>query len=79
MLYLHRVGCEKFLENVVAKSVMHLLTSCLCLSEHGERDNIRGRSKSKPLQYSDWTSFILATYRLFAGLFKHLSYSFKTL
>ena len=65
MFYLHRDEFEKLLEKVFAKSVMHLSTSCLCLSEHGESDNIRGFSKSNPLQYSDWTSFISAVWRLF--------------
>ena len=78
MFYLHRAGWEKLLEKVVAKSLMHLLTSCLCSSEHGKRDDIRGLSKSKPLQYSDSTFFTSAAYRLFVGLPVQLSDSFKT-
>ena len=65
MFYLHRDELEKSLEKIAAKSVIHLSTSSLCLLEHGERDNISGLSKSIPLQYSDWTSFISAACRLF--------------
>ena len=72
MLYLHREASDVSLEKVVAKSLTHCSTLFLCSGEHGDKEDIRGTSRSKPLQYRIWSSLMLAT-STFLELPKQLS------
>ena len=61
---------------VVAKSLIHWTTLFLYVLEQGDSEDIRGFSRSKPLQYSDWTSLMFGISTL-SVLLKQLSLLLK--